>query len=124
MSENSIGKKVWVFPDGELPPPGEFELKGHESVIILNMNDRPANIRMTLFFVDREPFDDIRLTVDAQRVRCLRMDNPDDLSGYRLPLETQYAIKLTSDVPVVVQYGRLDTRQANMAFYTTMGFSV
>lgn len=84
MSENSIGKKVWVFPDGELPPPGEFELKGHESVIILNMNDRPANIRMTLFFVDREPFDDIRLTVDAQRVRCLRMDNPDDLSGYQI----------------------------------------
>lgn len=123
MSE-SIGKKVWVFPDGELPPPGDSALKGHESVIILNMSDQPASIHMTLYFVDSEPFDDIRLTVDAQRVRCLRMNNPDDLSGYRIPLEKQYAMKLASDVPVVVQYGRLDTRQANMAFYTTMGYSV
>ena len=34
----ATGKRVWVFPDLELPPPGEFELKGHESLIILNLS--------------------------------------------------------------------------------------
>lgn len=120
----SLGKKIWVFPDLELPPPGDSMMKGHESVIILNMNDTPAEIRMTLYYTDQKPYGDIRLGVDAERVRCIRMDNPEDLDGYLVPLETQYALKVESDKPVVVQYGRLDTRQTNMSFYTTMGFSV
>ena len=35
-----------------------------------------------------------------------------------------YAMLLESDVPVIVQYGRLDVRQTNMAFYTTSGYSL
>lgn len=34
----------------------------------------------------------------------------------------QYAISLISNVPVVVQYGRLDVSQSNMAFYTATGY--
>ncbi len=30
------GKKYWVIPDCELPEEGEGQLKGHESVIVLN----------------------------------------------------------------------------------------
>jgi hypothetical protein len=41
--------------------------------------------------------------------------------GFAVPQETQYAVRLESDVPVVVQYGRLDSRQSNLAYYTTMG---
>ena len=32
------GKKVWFFPDGDRPPFGESELKGHESYIVLIPN--------------------------------------------------------------------------------------
>ena len=42
---NQVGKNVWVFPDLEMPPAGDFELKGHESIIILNMNDTPAHVK-------------------------------------------------------------------------------
>jgi len=118
------GKLQWVFPDCELPPPGEFALEGHESIIVLNMNEGRANIRFTLYFADREPHEGITAAVEAARVRCFRLDRPEDLGGFVVPKETQYAVKLVSDVPVVVQYGRLDTRQTNMAFYTTMGLSV
>jgi hypothetical protein len=117
------GRKIWYFPDGELPPPGDELLKGHESIIILNDNEKNANIVMTLFFTDKEPIENIKIAVPPKRVKCIRMDNPDDLGGVVVPMETQYAVKLACDLPVVVQYGRLDTRQVKMAFYTTMGLS-
>ncbi len=115
------GKKQWVYPDLELPPPGDFPLKGHESLIILNMNDSDASIIITLYFTDKEPISLPALTVKARRVRCLRLDKEEEI-GIQLPRETQYALRLNADIPVVVQYGRLDTRQQNMAFYTVMGY--
>lgn len=62
------------------------------------------------------------LTVDAERVRCIRLGDEREIA-FAVPLETQHAVRLESDVPVVAQYDRLDARQANLAFYTTMGFS-
>ncbi len=123
MSEKIIGKKLWLIPDCELPPEGEGVLKGHESVIIVNDTDEEAEIAVKLFFTDRDPYTDIKWTVGAGRVRCFRMNNIDDMCGFAVPKETQYAMKLASSVPVVVQYGRLDNRQTNLAYYTTLGFA-
>ncbi len=117
------GKKLWVFPDTELPPSGDSLLKGHESIIVLNMNKRKALVRLTLYFTDRDPVLLDPLVVEGRRVRCLRMDNSREI-GFEVPRETQYAVTLQSDVPVVAQYGRLDARQVNLAFYTTMGYCV
>jgi hypothetical protein len=116
------GKRNWIFPDGELPPAGSHELKGHESIIILNTASREAEIDITLYYTDRDPTGGIKIRVGANRVRCLRMDNPEDLSGVAIPRETQYSIRLESSVPVVVEYGRLDTREQPMAFYTNTGY--
>jgi hypothetical protein len=33
-----------------------------------------------------------------------------------------YAIRVTSDVNIVVQHSRLDVTQTNMALFTTMGW--
>lgn len=116
------GKKVWAFPDAELPPAGNFELKGHESVIILNMSNEDAVAGLTLYFTDMEPIEGIKVKIGARRVRCLRMDNPEDVGGFIIPRQTQYAISLNSSVPVIVQYGRLDTREQPMAFYINTGY--
>lgn len=118
---DDMGKTQWVYPDLELPPPGDFPMKGHESLIILNMNSIDASISITLYFTDNEPITLYPIKVPAQRVRCLRLDNENDI-GIQIPRETQYALRLNSDIPVVAQYGRLDTRQQNMAFYTVMGY--
>ena len=118
----SVGKKYWIIPDCELPPEGEGVLKGHESVIVVNDTNKVATIKVKLFFADKDAFEDIVWTVEPQRVRCFRMNNPSDMSGFVVPLETQYAMKLSSNQPIVVQYGRLDNRQTNLAYYTTLAF--
>ena len=118
----NCGKKYWIIPDCELPPPGEGELKGHESVIVVNDTNKKATIKVTVFFTDKDTYEDITWTVDAKRVRCFRMNNLADMCGFEVPLETQYAMKLSSSQKIVVQYGRLDNRQVNLAYYTTMAF--
>ncbi len=118
----SCGKKNWIVPDCELPPEGEGVLKGHESVIVVNDTDKVANIKVTLFFPDKDCYDKITWVVEPKRVRCFRMNNPDDMSGYIVEKETQYAMKLESSTKIVVQYGRLDNRQTNLAYYTTLAY--
>lgn len=120
---NVIGKKTWILPDCELPQPGEGVAKGHESVIVVNDSDKEATIKVKLYFVDKDFDGEITWKVGAGRVRCFRTNKIDDMDGYEVPFETQYAMKLESDVEIVVQYGRLDNTQANLAFYTTLGYA-
>ena len=117
-----LGRRIWVFPDTELPPPGDSALKGHESIIVLNLSKRPVQVTLTLYYTDRAPQVLSPIDVAAERVRCIRLDHESDV-GVRVPLETQYAVKLDATGPVVAQYGRLDSRQVNLAYYTTMGFA-
>ena len=119
----AIGKKDWILPDCELPLPGEGVAKGHESVIIVNDSDVDAEINVKLFFTDKDAYEDIKWTVGAGRVRCFRTNNLDDMCGYKVPFGTQYAMKVSSSTPIVVQYGRLDNTQSNLAFYTTLGYA-
>ncbi len=120
---NSVGKKTWIIPDCELPKPGEGVAKGHESVIIVNDSDVDAEISVKLFFVDKDAYEDIKWTVKEGRVRCFRTNNIEDMCGFEVPFETQYAMKLASNTNIVVQYGRLDNTQANLAFYTTLAYT-
>jgi len=118
----ATGRKTWVFPDGELPPPGDYPAKGHESVIILNTSDEEAVCTLTIYYTDREPPEKITVRVEPRRVRCIRMNNPGDLGGYVVPQDTQYAMTWACSVPVVMQYGRLDTHDQPMHFYINQGF--
>ncbi|MEX2443803.1 MAG: sensory rhodopsin transducer [Alkalispirochaeta sp.] len=119
-----MGRKTWVFPDAEMPPPGDSLLKGHEGVIVLNTGEyKAATLVITFYFTETAPATSMPIIVEPERVRCVRLDRETDV-GFRIPLEEQYAFKVESDVPVVLQYGRLDARQTNLAYYTTMGYSV
>lgn len=116
----SYGKKVWVFPDAELPPVGVNLIPGHESIIITNTGDQDANIKITLLYTDKNPVS-FMVTVQARRVRCLRTNEEKDFGPFTAKFDEQYAIMLESDVPVVAQYGRADPRA--VAFYTTPGYA-
>lgn len=115
----NYGKKVWIFPDAELPPVGENEIPGHESVIITNVSAQTAHVKFTLLYTDRNPVS-FTTEVEAMRVRCLRSNNAGDFCGFTANEGEQYAIMLESDVPVVAQYGRAEPRVVN--FYTTSGY--
>ncbi len=117
------GKTVWFFPDGDLPAPGdggEHGYFGHESLVILNPNDRNANIAITVYFTHQPPKVLNAGTIDAQRVRCIRTNEPID--GYQIP-PGQYALKVEASISVICQMGRMDVTQPNLAYYTTMGYS-
>ncbi len=119
MATEELGRRTWFFPDGDLPPVDGGAFQAHESLIILNPNERDAAVTITVFFEDREPVQPPVQTVQARRVRCIRMDRP--IGEVRVP-PGQYALKLESTVGIVCQIGRADTRQPNLAYYTVMGF--
>ena len=115
----AYGKKVWIFPDAELPPVGVNLIPGHESVIITNVSDQVANVKFTLLYTDKDPVSFVT-QVDAMLVRCLRTNEARDVGVYTAVFDEQYAIMLESDVPIVAQYGRAEPREVN--FYTTPGY--
>ena len=115
----AYGKKVWIFPDAELPPVGVNLIPGHESVIITNVSDQVANVKFTLLYTDKDPVSFVT-QVEAMRVRCLRTNEARDFGVYTAVFDEQYAIMLESDVPIVAQYGRAEPREVN--FYTTPGY--
>jgi hypothetical protein len=117
-----IGKKVWVFADGDLPPQGSEEPFGHEALMVVNVSGSEAQIALTVYFEDQEPAEGIVLTVPAKRVRCFRLDAPVGGASFKIPFG-QYALLLKSNVEVVANFGRLDRRK-NMAYYPVQGFSV
>jgi len=118
----ALGKKRWVFGDGDLPPAGDKEPFGHEALMITNLNSRRASISIDVLFEDKEPERNIRLSVEGERVKCFRLDKPLGESRYAIPFG-QYALVVKSDIPVVAVFGRLDVRQSNLAYYTVAGYS-
>ena len=115
----AYGKKVWIFPDAELPPVGVNLIPGHESVIITNVSEQVANVKFTLLYTDKEPVSFVA-QVESMRVRCLRTNEEKDFGEFTAKFDEQYAIMLESDVPIVAQYGRAEPRTVN--FYTTPGY--
>lgn len=117
------GKLTWVFPDGDLPTAGDpdLPLEGHESLIVLNTGDADAEIQLDVYFSDREPEAGIKLLAPARRVTCFRMDKPVGDRQFEVPFG-QYALRLRSSTPIIVQLGRADVRQPNLAYYTTIGY--
>lgn len=114
------GKKNWVFCDGDLPPKDGGELEAHEALMVVNLNGEEAVIKATFLFEDRAPVRDITLRVAPERVHCFRLDKPLGDQGFQVPFG-QYALVLESSVPIFAVFGRLDTRQPNMAYYTVQG---
>ena len=117
----NTGKKVWVFPDGDLPQPGNKEPFGHESLVILNMNSKDTTVEFDIYFDNADPVKNITAVIKAQRVRCFRTNEPFGEQRYQIPFG-QYALVVRSEF--VAQIGRMDVTQPNLAYYTTMGYAL
>jgi hypothetical protein len=95
-------------------------MESHEAACLLNASDQPAHVRITVFFSDREPVGPYLITVDARRTRHVRFNTLSDPEP--IPRGTEYSTVIESDVPIVVQHTRLDSRQGENALMTTMAF--
>lgn len=123
MDPASGGSKLWFVADGWLPLKSKTKntgFEGHEAIMVLNCNDRDAHILMDIFFEDREPIEGVQLAVPARRIRCFRMDHPGEIGGVQIKRLEQYALRFRSDIEVIVQYGRMDVSQSNLAYIGMM----
>ena len=115
----SIGRTVWAIAEGYIPAWShgpEPEFTSHETACILNANDRDANVEITIYYSDREPAGPYALTVPARRTKHFRFNE------LPIPHATDYASVIVSDVPIVVQHTRLDSRQSENALITTIAY--
>lgn len=119
----AIGKKLWVIAEGYIPSWSngpEPQFTSHETACILNTSDEPAKVEITIFYSDRDPVGPYKVTVPARRTRHLRFNDLKDPEP--IPKDIDYASVIASDVEVVVQHTRLDSRQAENTILSTIAY--
>lgn len=120
---NQIGVREWVIAEGYIPPQShgpEPQMTSHETVCLLNASDRDAHVQITIYYSDREPVDGYKITVPARRTRHMRFNDLTDPQP--IPRDTNFSSVIRSDVPIVAQHTRLDSRQAENALLSTIAY--
>lgn len=88
---------------------------------ILNAGDTNARVAILVYFTDREPAGPFTFTVAARRAQHLRFN--DFSEPEKIPVDTDFASVIVSDVPIVVQHTRLDSRQEALALLSTIAYA-
>ncbi|HET7478420.1 MAG TPA: sensory rhodopsin transducer [Rubrobacteraceae bacterium] len=119
-----IGNRRWAIAEGYIPgwsngPEPQFT--SHETACLLNTSDEDAHVEITAYFSDREPAGPYRVKVPARRTAHVRFNELSDPEP--IPADTDYASVIESDVPIVVQHTRLDSRQAENALLSTVAYA-
>ncbi|HEY2184068.1 MAG TPA: sensory rhodopsin transducer [Xanthobacteraceae bacterium] len=119
-----IGRTRWAIAEGYIPSASSSSdraLVSHETACILNAADRDAHVVLTIFFADRAPVGPYQIVVRARRTLHLRFNDLDD--PQQIPRDTEYASVFESDVPIIVQHTRLDSRRAEIALLSTIAYA-
>ncbi|KYC43666.1 hypothetical protein WA1_00400 [Scytonema hofmannii PCC 7110] len=119
-----IGQKRWAIAEGYIPAYGhgpEPQFTSHETACLLNTSDQDARVEITIYFSDREPIGPYHINVPARRTLHLRFNDLTDPQP--IPHDTDYASVIESDVPIVVQHTRLDSRQSENALLSTVAYA-
>jgi hypothetical protein len=119
-----IGYKRWVIPEGYIPAQSHGpspEMTSHEAACILNASDHDAHVEITIFLSDSNPLGPYKLLIPARRTKHIRFNDLKDPKP--IPLATDFASVIESDVAIVVQHTRLDSRQSENALMTTIAFA-
>ena len=119
-----IGCRLWAIAEGYIPawsqgPAPQFT--SHETACLLNASDADAHVQITIFFADREPAGPYRVTVPARRTKHVRFNDLQEPEA--IPLATDFSSVIESDVPIVVQHTRLDSRQTANALLSTIAYA-
>ncbi len=119
--KDPIGHKRWAIAEGYIPEFSqgpEPEMTSHETACLLNTSNLDAHVEITIYFSDRESVGPYRVIVPANRTKHLRFNDLKDPAP--IPRGTDYASVIESDVSIVVQHTRLDSRQNANALLTTI----
>ena len=119
----TIGKHQWAIAEGYIPSQStgpEPDMTSHETACILNANNEDAEVKIHIYFDDKEPVGPYTIKVPAQRTLHLRFNDLKDPEP--IPLDTDYASVFVSNVAIIVQHTRLDSRQSENALLSTIAF--
>jgi hypothetical protein len=119
-----LGRKRWAIAEGWIPSQSSFAdrtLESHETACILNAGDETAQVRITIFFEDREPAGPYRVTVPPRRTLHLRFNDFQDPAPS--PRDTAYSSVFEANVPIVVQHTRLDSRRPEVSLLSTIAYA-
>jgi hypothetical protein len=121
----TIGRLRWAIAEGYIPAGStdgeDRRFRSHETACLLNANEEPAQVRITIYFKDREPVGPYRLSVAPRRTLHLRFDELTDPEP--VPKDTDFASVIESDRPIVVQHTRLDSRKEALALMSTTAYA-
>lgn len=120
----AIGRKRWAIAEGYIPPSSTGprpQMTSHETVCLLNAGSQDAHVSITVFYSDQPPAGPYRVLVPAERTKHVRFNDLSDPAP--IPTDCDYASLIESDVPIVVQHTRLDSRQAENALLSTIAFA-
>ena len=119
-----IGRRTWAIAEGYIPSWShgpEPLFTSHETACLLNTSEHDAHVEIIIFFSDRDPAGPYRVIVPARRTLHVRFNNLNDPEP--VPRDTDYSSVISSDVPIVVQHTRLDSRQAENALLSTIAYA-
>ncbi|MBV8475720.1 MAG: sensory rhodopsin transducer [Acidobacteria bacterium] len=119
----AVGVKEWVIAEGYIPPESHGsapQMTSHETVCLLNTSDQEAHVEITIYYSDREPVGPYRIMVPARRTRHVRFNHLRDPE--EIPRGKDYSSVIRSDVAIVAQHTRLDSRQAANALFSTIAY--
>lgn len=122
--EYVLGKTHWAIAEGYIPGKSNGpapEMTSHETACILNTADKEASVEIMIYFGDKDPVGPYKVKVPARRVLHLRFNELED--PQQIPRDTDYASTIISDVPIVVQHTRLDSRQSENALLSTIAYA-
>ena len=117
---------TWLIPDGFVPSVPEEktpELFGHEALCIVNTNNKDITITVDVYFLDRDPLRDISFTIPAERSTRIYLGDKDvygNALNIKVPSNTPYSLRISSENELALQFTRVDTRSENLALMSVV----
>ncbi|HET8838945.1 MAG TPA: sensory rhodopsin transducer [Flavobacteriaceae bacterium] len=119
------GKLNWAIAAGKIPflcTGKEPDFISYDQLSILNTCEKDAEISLLIFYEDEKPVGDYKIKVKARRLRKIRFNDLIDLEA--MQMERNFACCIKSNVPVVVQFSRMNTGAAANSEIATVAFPI
>jgi hypothetical protein len=118
-----IGRREWAISGGHIPLEScgpEPQSTSYDRICLLNTTDHEAHVEMVIVYAEADTVGPYRLRVGARRVRHVRFN--DLIDPVAIELDIDYAVLVSSDQPIVVQFSRQDTGSATRGLLGTLAY--
>jgi hypothetical protein len=123
QAAKALGRRTWAIAGGHIPLDScgpEPRSTSYDRICLLNTTDEDALVEMTIVYAESETVGPYRLRIGARRVRHVRFN--DLIDPVAIELDTDYAVLVSSDCPIIVQFSRQDTGHAMRALLGTLAY--